>query len=457
MLTVGISPETVIILGVSVPGEDDVPPVPDDSEAPPPFEVIDGGGGSGRSSRQFPYLTKSIASCCRVIRDHDLLETILGPGDLRWNELSGEAEFDGIAINDQLVIRFREVAERTVFGTTQTKKKKVVEFSHETVWHSFIRCAVESSFHPVREYLDSLVCHPTRTVIDDVAREALHLPDGLSLLIWRKFLISAVARVYDPGCKVDTVPVFIGPGRYRKSTLLRTLASDQWFTDTRMDLANQTRALMQLSGVWIAEWSEMTAMRSARDANQVKDFLSSQTDRFVPMYSRNLERRPRQMVIAGTTNQRDFLTDETGNRRFWPLDITAPIDVEMVSDMRDELWAEAVQEYKCGTPWHLDEAAEELLIEVHREYEDHDGWDPKISEWCLGKDDFRMHELLTGALGIPIGQQGSGEQRRAARCLIRAGWKLVRVRRETSNPVRIWVRAALEPHECRIGASYKNK
>jgi predicted P-loop ATPase len=134
--------------------------------------------------------------------------------------------------------------------------------------------------------------------------------------VGEKFLISAIARVMDPGCKVDHVLILEGPQGIGKSTLGRILAGDDWFSDQLADMGSKD-ASMQLRGVWIVELSELDALNRAEMA-RAKAFLSQQRERFRLPYGKRIIDAPRQCVFIGTTNSDTWMKDETGGRRFCP-------------------------------------------------------------------------------------------------------------------------------------------
>lgn len=134
--------------------------------------------------------------------------------------------------------------------------------------------------------------------------------------IGRGTLIGAVARVMSPGCKVDTMLILEGPQGINKSQALRVLAGSEYFTDSMPDLKNKDAA-DNIKGIWIVEMAELDMMvRSTMETT--KAFLSRQHDRYRPSYGRTRIDQPRRCIFIGTTNQDNYLRDETGSRRFWP-------------------------------------------------------------------------------------------------------------------------------------------
>ena len=213
----------------------------------------------------------------------------------------------------------------------------------------------------------------------------------------RAMLIAAVARIYNPGCKVDTVPIFEGAQGARKSTAVKALF-DPWFSDELADLGSKDAA-MQTRGVWGIEVSELDAM-SRMEVSRIKAFITRTTDRFRPPYGSRIIESPRSCVFWGTTNADGYLKDETGGRRFWPVKI-GRINVEMLRDMRDQLWAEAVILYNANVPWWITKQETQRDAERHqRDRYIGDPWDEIIGSYIDLYSEVTISDVLTNALHL---------------------------------------------------------
>lgn len=288
-------------------------------------------------------------------------------------------------------------------------------------------CARLRAHHPVRTWLESLVWDGTKRITGLLPTYVGAENSIINTEIGRRFMISAVARIMKPGCKVDTTLILVGGQGAGKSTFFRVLAGDDFFSDTPIDIGRKD-AYIALRGAWLFEMAELAAMRP-REAESVKAFLSSPIDRFRPPYMRCTVDQPRQCVFVGTTNEQGFLKDSTGARRFWPVEV-GEIDVARVAEDRAQLWAEAVEAYDNGERWWMKAAMEHLLTAAHEEYEAEDPWHEPISEWLSSQiGEVSISDVLSKALEMDTGKQTRTHEIRAGAVLRRLKYTRKRVRR----------------------------
>ena len=235
-------------------------------------------------------------------------------------------------------------------------------------------------FHPVRDYLGSLHWDGTprleRLVIDYLGAEDTELNRAMT----RKHFTAAVARVFRPGCKYDYCLVLTGPEGVGKSTLLSKMGG-RWFSDS-VTTTEGKEGMEQLRGAWVIEMGELASIKRS-DVENVKSYLSKQEDCYRAAYARRKESHPRQCVFFGTTNESYFLKGDTGNRRFWVIEVKPELrrhkDLRAALDRdRDQLWAEAVEYYRRGEKLYLDERIEAEARERQKAYND-DSDDPMVA------------------------------------------------------------------------------
>ncbi len=282
--------------------------------------------------------------------------------------------------------------------------------------------ARESPFHPVRTYLKDLTWDGTSRLESWLSEYLGVDPSPYAAAVGSRWMISAVARVFEPGSKADCCLILEGEQGIRKSTALRILA-EPWFTDEIADLGSKDAAL-QTRGVWVIEIAELDSM-SRSEVGRIKAFMSRAIDRFRPPYGKRLITSPRQCVFAGSVNHGTYLRDETGGRRFWPVECKAAvIDTDGLAMVRDQLWAEATYLYFEGKPWWLDSVSlnREAAEEQAERYEG-DPWDELILNWVEGRESVSIPEILTNCIEKKTEMWTQMDRNRVARCLKANGWK----------------------------------
>lgn len=240
----------------------------------------------------------------------------------------------------------------------------------------------QHSFHPVRDYLNTLTWDGTKRAEMLFVNYFGAPNDVYTKTVTRKWLAAAVARVFTPGVKFDNLVVLVGAQGIGKSYLGHKLGRG-WFSDT-FGTVQGKEAYEQLKGNWIIEIAELSAMRRA-EVEAVKMFISKQEDTFRGAYKRYAEVNKRQCVFYGTTNDDQFLSDTTGNRRFWPIRAdmaSAPLSVFDLTEYEvDQIWAEAVVWVKKGESLYLSQELTKIAAEEQADYLPRDPRIDQIAEY----------------------------------------------------------------------------
>lgn len=301
---------------------------------------------------------------------------------------------------------------------------------------AILTVAKRSSFNVVTKYLDSLE-DQGRETLDTWLIDFFGAPDTPYVrAVGAKWLISAVARAYNPGVKVDTVLILEGKQGLKKSRVLEQLCPDlAWFTDGLSDFGSKAQA-EEVEGKWIIELGELKGF--GRELEQIKAFVTRRAENYRPAYARYSVHSKRKCVFAGTINPSNagYLRDETGNRRFWPVACSnkAP---ELTPALRDQLWAEARSRFQHGEHWWLeDEALTEAATKEQAQRVYLDPWHEKIDYALIGKEDTSVDELLSECLRIEVSKWGVAESMRVGRVLTALGW--VKYRKNFPNGRRSW-------------------
>lgn len=235
--------------------------------------------------------------------------------------------------------------------------------------------AVAHKVHRLKDYLEGLSWDGVPR-LDTLLTDYLGAEDSLYVrAATRKTLAAAVARAMTPGVKSDSMLILSGAQGIGKSTFFRLLGKE-WYSDSLSTFEGKDAAEL-VQGYWIIEAGELAGMNKS-EMNTVKQFLSKTEDVYREPYGRRTKPFPRSCIIVGTTNDKGFLKDKTGNRRFWPVDLgrRAPVKgvFTQLADEVDQIWAEAVIRWQCGEKLYLEG---EAAMEAVRQQEEHKEDDPK--------------------------------------------------------------------------------
>jgi len=310
------------------------------------------------------------------LKHNDFAQTLDVRGSLPWNKPSSEqgkwSDYDYAELLAYMEKKWGITSERVI----KVALKSV--FSRQR-------------YHPVVNHLKTLKWDRKKRletlIIDYLGAE----DNEYTRAVTRKALTAAVARVFRPGCKFDYVLVIVGAQGIGKSMLVQGLGyadhEDRNWSSDNFSLSGRgdKRDIEQLLGVWIMEIPELAALYG-KNADAIKSFISTRQDEARLAYKEEKGYFPRQCIFIGTTNNVDFLSDSTGNRRFWPVVTgkqkpTKNVKNDLPAEV-DQIWAEAVENYKAGEALYLDdpklEAFANAMQEQHREK---DSWEATIAEF----------------------------------------------------------------------------
>jgi predicted P-loop ATPase len=295
-------------------------------------------------------------------------------------------------VNGDLWTEIKDVSLRHVLESPERQGGYGIKLTDRDLKGAVIMAARENAFHPVREYLIGQRWDG-RERVETLFVDYLGAPDdAYTRSVARMFLVAAVTRVFEPGHKFDFAVILEGLQGKRKTSFIETLAR-HWFAELDGDFGETKGMVEVMQGAWILELPELAGFGKS-DVRQIKAFISRKTDKVRLAYERRAAEFPRQCVFIGSTNDDDYLRDDTGGRRFWPIHCeVAAINTDKLGREVDQIWAEAHGIYLAmrrtqpdGTlPLYLadaDAAADAIEIQESRRMESaEDGMAGRISEW----------------------------------------------------------------------------
>lgn len=355
---------------------------------------------------------------------------------IRHNEMTGQVEWHGDPLTEADYVDIQTMIEHAGFSPNKTDIPAAVN-----------RTALFNKYHPVRDYLDGLRWDGTKR-LDRFLHILFGTPDTpYERAVGAKWMIGAVARIYQPGCKMDTMLVLEGPQGLKKSTALRLLFGAPYFTEMVNELRDHKKFVEQITGKWVVEFAELSALRKA-DVELVKAIITMQVDRTRLSYGRLPVEILRQCVLGASVNPKagqGYLTDSTGNRRFWPVACTA-IDLDRVERKRDQLWAEAVSRYREGEQWWLTDEESKLAEREQLSRMQGDVWEDTIANALVNSFTYTSAQILSDILKMPIERHDQRAKDRVAAIMSELGWTQgvgkERQQDGTRKSVRLWRRDA---------------
>lgn len=360
------------------------------------------------------------ANICNVHNAAIVLKGLMW-GKFRYNELDCSVEFKdtGKPIEDHNIIAIQSMVQRAALPLV----------TRTTIGDAIDLISRDFSFHPIKDYLDDLPPWDKENRLEWLfpyyfgGDAGALVPGEYEAAIGRMFMIGLVARVKQPGCQVDHMPVIEGPQGHRKSTACRILVGDAFFGDNVPNIT-QRESSQYLRGKWLIELSEMHAYDKSETAS-MKSFISRRIERYFARYGRTESNEPRQCCFIGTTNLSEYLKDETGGRRFWPVK-SGEVNIPHLLRDRDQLFAEALFRFQQGESWWPDRDLEQRLIRPEQEARFiADSWIDDIGPWLERRAEQRVtiEMVLSQALSIAEkSKHGTQEQRRVAAILHHLGW-----------------------------------
>jgi len=324
-----------------------------------------------------------------------------------------------------------------------------------TIIDAVFQAAKSNEFHPIRDYLRDLTWDGTPRLSNLFSNYLGSDDNAYTREVSEILLVSAVARAFEPGCKSDSIVIIEGPQGIGKSQFVAALSHNKkWGAEIQYHGGvASAKTVEAIAGKHIIELGELSGMKSG-DQTELKNFLSTTTDRCRLPYERRAVDLPRQGIFIGTTNASEYLSDTTGNRRWLPV-VARSIDIPALMLSRDQLWAEAVVKYdelRLRTP--KDQSiyigvrgleAKSIMEEIHADKSEDSFTDAtfeRTQAWLKDKDKriVSSPELWLAAMGMPADKYGKSAGHTVTAIMRNMpGWKPMGKQRVASGGfARLW-------------------
>lgn len=240
-----------------------------------------------------------------------------------------------------------------------------------------------------------------------------------------RYLWTALAgRVLSPGVQADMAPIAVGYQGLKKSRTIAAIAPyPDYFAEVDLSVDNDDLARL-MRGKVIAELAELQGLRN-RELEHIKALISRSIDQWIPKYKEMSASYARRGIFFGSTNDDEFLSDQTGNRRWLPFTCGTCDPMAMAAD-RDQLWAEGAVLFKDnGIAW---QGAERLARFEHEQFMVSDPWDSSLAKWLGhgGRDvdtPFTVADALEFGIGLDMQHAKPADQMRLIKILKRFGYR----------------------------------
>lgn len=306
----------------------------------------------------------------------------------------------------------------------------ITKISKEMLYDALIAVGYRNPRNGPKEYFESLEWDGVPRITNFLSTHMSVDTSEYTEAVSKNFWIAMAARVYQPGCKMDNMVMLEGgQGKYKSTTL--GVIGGKWFAEAHGQVTD-ANFYYNIQGKLLIEFAELDAVSKA-EANAIKKFASCPTDRYRPVWGRSAKDFPRQCICVGTTNEEEYLKDNTGARRFWPVR-THTIHIDKVRADRDQLFAEAVARYKAGESWwEMPDSAKEEQEKRRMS----DEWESMISEYLKYKEEVKMSDVAIECLQIPPSRIDMLVQRRIGKALSLLGWQKFQISVNGSRAV-VW-------------------
>jgi predicted P-loop ATPase len=393
----------------------------------PPQQLINGGGGAIQKAQfrkdQNGMIAATTLNVCAAVGNSPFSSYHIGLDEFRDEIMFhwGDGQWQPFSDVHYTKIRKNLCSQ----GFREIKKELIRDAVHEV--------AHDNTFDSAIEWLESLKWDGVRRIKNFTAAYLGSENTPYTRAVSRYMWTAMAGRVLSPGCKVDMVPILVGDQGLKKSTAIAALVPHHEFFCEISFNEQEDNLARKMRGTLVGEIAELRGLQT-KDEESIKAFVVRRHEKWTPKFKEFTSTFPRRLILIGTTNKDEFLSDDTGNRRWLPLKVTQ-CHSEKIEEDREQLWAEAAALYKkSGIAW---KEAEQLGQLEHHKYRTVDSWEEPIAAWLKstgpingfkGEEPARIiggfttYEVLKFALGIDDSRQNRAGQMAVAKVLKTFGY-----------------------------------
>lgn len=319
--------------------------------------------------------------------------------------------------------------------------------SKETMRDALTLIAEQEKFDSAIDWLNSLPAWDGKRRLERLFPDYFKTKDSEYALALGRYVMTAhVGRIMEPGCQVDMVPVLVGEEGLRKSTAVQSISpGEEFFSEFRLDQDDDKLSRL-MRGRIVGELAELRGI-SVRDGEAVLSWITRRHENWTPKYLEYAITLARRLVFWGTTNDESFLQPHMGKRRWLPITVLDVIDIEGLVADRDQIWAEALVEWRAGGIAYRE--VEQLASAERVAFQHQDPWFERVSSWLDEPDgiggltprrsgELRSVDVLTGCLCLDITRIKKSDEQRVGIILKALG--MLRVQRKLGGQnLKVWV------------------
>lgn len=282
----------------------------------------------------------------------------------RYNEVLGRTEFK---FKNESESDYRVLFDYDLNSIHLELAEKNIMFNIESL-RKLLNSKFVKKYNPFQEYLNNLPVWNNETdFIDMLASTVETTNNDFFKFAFKKWFVAMVASLSNDSIVNQTFLIFTGEQGVGKTTWIQNLVPQElkeYYYSGAINPSNKDDKI-QLAENMLINIDELQGMR-ASSIEELKALITVKEIKVRRPYGSIHETLPHRASFAGSVNQKEFLTDMTGNRRFLCFEtesIQKDIDIPL-----DMVYAQALDLYKSGFRYWFDSEEIQLLNDSNEEF-----------------------------------------------------------------------------------------